>query len=194
AKDRVTVVITPGPNVMPKADAGKDTTIALPSSSVNLDGSQSVDPDGIITFYQWRQVSGPGQATIFNPMSAKTAVGGLYPGEYRFELTVTDNRGGADKDSVLVSVVNNFRSEESLTIFPNPAISDISLRCVSDSLGLCQLNFYHMNGMLEKSVSFSKNQAFLQQQFQVSDLKAGMYLVEVLIAGKKRLTAKMIKQ
>ncbi len=53
-----------------------------------------------------------------NEMIAKAT--NLQPGDFIFELTVTDDKGDIATDSVTVSVVNNLRYEESITVYPNP--------------------------------------------------------------------------
>ena len=46
-------------NEPPIAIAGPDQVITLPSDSVSLDGSASNDPDGTISDYLWKKISGP---------------------------------------------------------------------------------------------------------------------------------------
>src|SRR6478672_10219579 len=49
----------PSSNHPPVAKAGNDTTVMLPDSTVNLNGSLSLDPDNNITGYVWTEISGP---------------------------------------------------------------------------------------------------------------------------------------
>jgi hypothetical protein len=86
-------------NQPPIANAGRDTTIALPKDSAVLDGSASTDPDGTITSYKWSKISGLVSANISKPDLAKTSVKTLVIGVYQFELTVTDNGGLSAKDT-----------------------------------------------------------------------------------------------
>ena len=53
------VVVLKASNVPPKADAGKDQVIILPSSFIKLDGSKSSDDKGIETYAWTRDVSSP---------------------------------------------------------------------------------------------------------------------------------------
>ncbi|MDP4263353.1 MAG: PKD domain-containing protein [Bacteroidota bacterium] len=90
-------------NKVPVARAGADQTIALPVDSAKFDGSSSTDPDGTISSYAWTKDIGAG-GTITSPHTARTSVTGLSAGNYRFKLTVTDNRGAIASDTVHVTV------------------------------------------------------------------------------------------
>ncbi|SEW50287.1 PKD domain-containing protein [Chitinophaga arvensicola] len=91
-------------NKPPVANAGSNITIALPTNTVQLDGSASSDPDGSIAAYKWTKVSGPDGAVIVSDAAAKTAVNNLVQGVYVFELTVTDNIGASATSRVTVTV------------------------------------------------------------------------------------------
>ena len=52
-----------GSNKQPLAVAGPDQVITLPADSVLLDGSNSSDPDGRISAWQWTKVAGPASFT-----------------------------------------------------------------------------------------------------------------------------------
>jgi len=107
ATDQVTITVNPKPiqpNQLPIANAGSNSTITIPVSTVTLNGSSSFDPDGTITGYSWTQVSGPSTAGITGGNTATAAISKLVVGQYIFELTVTDNNGATDKDQVTVNV------------------------------------------------------------------------------------------
>ncbi|WP_105903166.1 glycosyl hydrolase family 18 protein [Vibrio gangliei] len=92
-------------NVAPTANAGTDKTVVGPAA-VELDGSASSDRNGTIASYQWTQTSGQ-SVNIQNPTSATT---GFDIGEVTetqtliFSLTVTDNEGATDTDTVVITV------------------------------------------------------------------------------------------
>jgi len=90
-------------NVAPKANAGADTTITLPATTVTLKGS-GTDANGTIASYQWSQLSGPSTGSIASPAAATTAINSLVQGTYQFQLQVTDNQGATGKDTVQVTV------------------------------------------------------------------------------------------
>jgi len=106
-KDTVKItVINPNPNVLPVANAGNDISILLPQTSVTLNGSSSYDVGGSIESFAWTQVSGPVQISIAN--SSTPTINNLKKGTYLFKLTVTDNEGGTDADTVQLTVINPF--------------------------------------------------------------------------------------
>ena len=88
------------------AVGGPDTVINLPTDSVLLNGSNSSDPDGKISEWQWTKISGPDSITIINPTAAQTWVTHLEEGYYLIELKATDSAGLSAKDTVHVTVLN----------------------------------------------------------------------------------------
>lgn len=91
-------VITP-----PTANAGVDSTITLPTSSVHLIGS-GTNGSGTINKWKWVQISGT-SATITQSDSAHTTVTGL-TNTSKFQLTVTTTDSATASDTVLITVIN----------------------------------------------------------------------------------------
>jgi hypothetical protein len=104
--DTLTVTVAPPPNILPIANAGADQSVSLPIPMLQLNGTASNDPDGQIETYSWVKVSGPDGFTILNGNSSKPSLVGLTEGDYEFELTVTDNRGGKGTDLVRITVLS----------------------------------------------------------------------------------------
>jgi hypothetical protein len=104
--DYVKVTVLPGvPNQVPVVYAGADVSITLPVNTAQLDGSLSYDPDGTISTYTWRKLSGPNAGTITIATASKTLVSGLtLAGDYIYELSVKDNSGAIVTDQVKISV------------------------------------------------------------------------------------------
>jgi N-acetylneuraminic acid mutarotase len=90
-------------NQPPVACAGADQTVTLPTSTVNLDGSCSADPDNNISSYVWTKIAGS-SANIATPNAVQTQVTGLIQGSCQFELKVTDAGGLSSKDTVQITV------------------------------------------------------------------------------------------
>jgi hypothetical protein len=109
AIDRDTMNVTVNPavtapvNQVPTARAGADITITLPVNSANLNGV-GVDPDGVITGYAWVKIAGPASGTLANANAAAATASGLVAGVYSYQLTVTDNGGAIDRDTIRVTV------------------------------------------------------------------------------------------
>jgi len=99
---------SPPPNAAPSANAGTDFSVEE-RLSANLDGSASQDSDGTIAAYAWRQTSGT-SVTIQNAdqVSATFATPEVAPNgdNLVFQLTVTDDDGAVDTDTITVSVIN----------------------------------------------------------------------------------------
>ncbi|KAG7209539.1 hypothetical protein KM043_015619 [Ampulex compressa] len=103
---KVHVFVKPPTNKPPKADAGDDITIALPETKTVLDGRKSKDDIKIVS-YHWEEVSGPSVATFFSANASVTNVTKLTKGDYVFKLTVIDDNGNKDSDTVNVKVTQN---------------------------------------------------------------------------------------
>ena len=89
------------PNLAPTAEAGGGGTYYDRDGSgvavVHLDGSGSLDPDGMSTGYAWTE-EGASIAT------GRTADVTLPLGQHYIVLTVTDDEGESDSDAVIVTV------------------------------------------------------------------------------------------
>jgi len=103
--DKTIVVNATGPGVGDGVNAGADATITLPTNSVSLDGSASVDPyGGTIYAWKWEKISGPAQYTITNSAVATTTATNLAVGTYEFRLTTWNSQWVPKSDSKIVIV------------------------------------------------------------------------------------------
>ncbi len=97
--DKVTITVTDG---NPIAKAGEDQTIidsdGNGKGSVQLDGSESTDPDGEITKWEWKSNNKVLAET-------ETATVELPSGENKVTLIITDNDGNMASDEVIINVV-----------------------------------------------------------------------------------------
>ncbi|KQT02338.1 hypothetical protein ASG23_03125 [Cellulomonas sp. Leaf395] len=110
--------VVSAPNKLPTAAIAVSGPPAL---AVSVNGSGSSDPDGTISTYQWTFGDG---GTATGPTATHQY---LATGTYPITLTVTDNRGGVDTETVSVSVVAP----------PGPVIlaADAFERTVADGFG-----------------------------------------------------------
>jgi hypothetical protein len=102
------VVTVSTSNSVPVADAGPDQSIILVNSVVQLDGSQSYDPDGDAIAYQWTLLSAPqgSAATLSDPTSARPTFTADLHGTYVARLVVSDPWDIGAPDDVTVSFSN----------------------------------------------------------------------------------------
>ena len=194
ATDQVIVTVSPLPNKAPVADAGKDTSISLPAAAVLLSGTNSADADGSINGYSWKQVSGPSSALIVAAGSAVTEVNTLVEGDYIFELKVTDNAGATATARIKVSVVNNFRYSQFFKLYPNPAVNSINFQYIDDKTGKLSVAAYDVSGRLVVNQEFSKDQSLITKEINISNLKPGIYYLEIKQADGQKLIRPFVKQ
>jgi parallel beta-helix repeat protein len=88
-------------NTIPTANAGIEQIVF---NKVTLDGSQSSDPDGSIVSYEWQLNHTTNPAYNRSATGMKTTVSNLKKGFYHVILTVTDDEGGIDTDTIVLAV------------------------------------------------------------------------------------------
>lgn len=146
---RDTVIITVDaifmPNHPPVANAGLNQTVLLPANSVNLDGSNSSDPDNNISTYLWTKVSGPSTFNITSPASMQTSATGLVQGVYQFELKVTDAGGLFARDTIEVRLIEN--SSSSICVIPGSIkVASFATPRADFASTVCNNKFYYSDG------------------------------------------------
>lgn len=113
---------TPSPppvNVAPTADAGGDISQSITPDPVALDGSGSSDFEGGALSYSWSVLSQPAAQSISltSPNSVSPTFVSMVPGDYEFELTVTDSGAKTATDNVSVTLTNDA---------PEPTIANVA--------------------------------------------------------------------
>ena len=94
------------PNNPPTADAGADQTVDE-DTTATLDATGSSDDDGSIASYAWTQTGSGPSVTLLDTSAAQptfTAPDVDSATDLTFEVTVTDDDGASDTDSVTVTV------------------------------------------------------------------------------------------
>jgi hypothetical protein len=103
------IVVVSTSNSMPVADAGPDQALANEGITVELDGSQSFDPDGDPITYAWIITTKPplSSAALTDPTAANPTFVADLLGTYVIDLFVTDDLGlESFPDEVVVSSEN----------------------------------------------------------------------------------------
>ncbi len=183
----------PVANVLPEANAGPDQTITAPSDSVTLDGSASFDPDGTIKDYSWVMISGPGPVTMENANSSNPTVNDLIPGDYIFQLTVTDNDGATNTDKVNITVnpeptvpnqapVANAGNNQTITTPVSSVVLDGSRSYDPDGT---IANFFWSQVSGPSNSVFSNNEIIIPT---VSNLIAGSYVFQLMVTDNSGAT------
>ncbi len=198
--DQVTVTVlaaVPKVNLPPIAKAGSDTTIYLPTNTFQLNAIGSNDPDGNITTFQWQELSGPNTASATSMFGSKVDIGNLVAGVYQFQLTVTDNDGSKSTASVKITVVDNLsasKGADQFILFPNPAHDVITGKLTSSTNGNIQVNVYDMNGRIIFVDQTAKTSEVFQKTYDISKMVSGTYTIQIVVANKKTMITKFIKQ
>lgn len=104
-------IITPAllstPTHLKMADANANITIELPASSIMLNGrAKPASFNTHIILTAWKKIIGPSACVIENANSIQTKVSNLEKGIYKFELSVWDNAGHFDIDTMTLNVVD----------------------------------------------------------------------------------------
>ena len=200
-KDTLQVTVNAAGNILPKAIAGADQTITLPTNSVTLSGS-GTDADGTIASYKWNKVSGPAQFTIVSSTTAQTAVNGLVQGVYAFELVVTDNNGALGKDTVKITVINDSEKGDhkrghhhiSVKLYPNPATSNITISFYDVKvLGSLRVQIYNSRGKVIWCNTLNNVTDQLKLNVDVSTFHKGIYYVSFVSNDRTIKTIRFMK-
>jgi hypothetical protein len=93
----------------PVADAGPDQAITVIGTVVQLNGSQSYSPNGLLITYQWSILSKPvgSNATLTVPTTATPSFVADVHGDYRIQLIVTDSLGLGSSPAIVTVTSNN---------------------------------------------------------------------------------------
>ena len=94
-------------NNLPVADAGSDQSVPI-GATVQLDGTNSWDPDDEVLNFSWRFKSKPNgsAATLSTPSDGFASFVADLEGNYLIELIVDDGEDISDPDTVKVSAVS----------------------------------------------------------------------------------------
>ena len=195
-RDTVLIIITPAPNIPPTANAGPDQTVNFPDNSSTLNGSGN-DADGYIARYEWKQLSGPSNNVLFSLVNAVTFINNLVPGEYEFELTVTDSRGATASDIIKVTVTGppTFVPEQNvIKIFPNPVVDIATLDVKATKVNtVLSIIIFDIQGKIVFKKEIVAGQFNFSEKLDLSKLSKGTYMVSVFFDNAEKQTHTIIK-
>jgi len=185
-------------NAAPTANAGPDQNITLPTNFTSLTGTGS-DTDGSIAAYDWKQLSGPSANVLFSLTTAVTYANNLIEGSYEFELTVTDNMGAKNRDTVKVIVAGIQNPSpvaliNRIKIYPNPVVNITTLeinKAVGDSKVLEIITDAEGKTILVKELGSVQNT--ILEKIDMSNLAKGVYFVTVFFNEEEKQTLKVLK-
>jgi poly(3-hydroxybutyrate) depolymerase len=212
-----------GSNKAPVAKVTPDQVIPIEWNYFpSVSGALSTDADGWIAKATWTKVSGPDSFEIASPNSMRTKLNKLVPGEYVFRCTVFDNKGAFSHADVKITMtkqtpksttttssaailesetvasrptpVTKITMPPELKASPNPASSIVNLQYTSDAIGRSMISVYDVAGKLLKNIPFYKDQSFYQHNLDVSELKSGVYYVQVRTGSSVQMQTKILKK
>jgi PKD repeat protein len=131
-----------GGNQSPIANIAASPTSGAVGTVFSLMGGASIDPDGIITAYNWTFGDGSSAsgATVTKTYTA--------PGSYTVTLTVTDNQGATGSATTILSVATNQPPTVSLTsptngaAFTAPATVNLAANASDPDGTVAHVDFY----------------------------------------------------
>jgi hypothetical protein len=190
-QDSVVITVDNAGTASLVANAGNDTTIAAPVSSVQLSGAASTSVTSTIAGYSWSQVSGPANAELNTPDGVSTSASGLVAtGLYVFRLTVTDAQGDTASATVTVQVISDTRlgGGGNMMLFPNPAHDVIYLRSTAGgngSSGAVIIKIYSASGTLVTTANATEQSGvgISQTPVYITNLARGMYVMQIITSS-----------
>lgn len=127
-KSTVEVTVRQEKNEQPKANGGGDFSVTLPVSLVQVNGSSSSDDVGIAK-WQWERLPtslAAGHVLGQSSSSAVLMLTGLVVGQYQWKLTVSDDQGSFDTDTVSFIVKAGVHHKDHVAIVLGAGIESVS--------------------------------------------------------------------
>lgn len=182
--EKVQHVITVINDLPPVADAGSNQVVDA-GNMIQLDGSQSFDPDGNELTYLWSFVSRPekSNAALSSYADSKPTFTPDYSGLYALRLRVSDGISTATADVQIVvnptTSIDMYSSDYSLRVYPNP-FSDRLYIETNNISGNVRFEIYSLNGILVDRIDAFVNEQQTQRiDFDEQNLRNGVYLLVV---------------
>jgi hypothetical protein len=189
----VNVLQSTSANQPPTARTNADVVLTLPVNYTTLTGSTSSDADGIITRFEWTQVSGPNQAAIANALTTTAQITGLTIGNYEFQLRVTDDDGASSVKTVKVTVNNSNGQGSFFNIYPNPTTGTLNIQYFENGNGNVKILVFDATRKLLQKGTVAKDQVTLTTSIDVTNFKNGIYFLQLELPNGKTICKHFVK-
>jgi len=177
-------------NQSPNADAGEDQQVGY-SSVVILDGTQSFDTNGEIGGFLWEQLSGDPVSVFSANQSVATFYSPNTETTLSFVLSVFDEQGLNDKDTVNIfvsslSINTGGKEKDKISLFPNPFNSILFINYLGQSdFDVNRVSVYSIVG--EKIISWDVSNRGSEKSFiywgakdeRGFEIRSGLYFVRL---------------
>lgn len=100
-------------NYTPMVNLGADKSFLIPKHPLRMH-SFAYDPNGNITKYAWKKISGP--AVSFSTSKPFLQMKPTIAGTYVFRLTVTDDEGNSNSDDIQINILSSTSAPEVVTL------------------------------------------------------------------------------
>ena len=182
------------------ANAGPDVSITLPTSSWKIAGIATVKGQGVASC-KWKEVSGPSTAVISGGGSITPTVSSLVAGAYVFQVDLVSTTGATSSDQMKLTVntataasieaagliSDSVDGRPTLRVYPNPVQADQQFIVEGQGLtaGTVKFMLYDINGRLVKESIQKTQSSYFLQTIPVVGLVRGIYVLTVVVDGKK---------
>lgn len=130
SSDTVMVIVKEEKDQPPVAHVVSSPPISLPVRTATLDGSQSTDDKGGLSYLWTREDTSPAAGDVLNNSDHQAVLflGNLVEGKYSFILTVTDSKGQSSKGRGTVEVKPDVRERDLVELVLEVSVSQVSQR------------------------------------------------------------------
>jgi len=111
-------------------------------------------------------------------------------------ITATDSGGKSAETSFIIDVVTGLDGEmlsATIGIYPNPMDQKFTLKIQSVKKGSFDLRLIDLSGKVLQSKKIELTEGSIEQDIDVSDLKSGIYLVEITL-GQERIIRRIVRK
>ncbi|MBN8855590.1 MAG: T9SS type A sorting domain-containing protein, partial [Sphingobacteriales bacterium] len=196
------------------ANAGPDVFITLPTNSWKIIGTCIVKGVTVATC-RWKQVSGPGTATISGGGSISPLVSNLIAGTYIFEVDITSTTGLTATDQMMIKVgpagtsysgrtttpngpgIVDSTTAADLKLYPNPVTvgQQIVVEGKGVRTGTVKITIYELSGRQAKQqVVENTSENYFRQPISIDGLARGMYVLTLSSGNEKPRLFKFVVQ